>query len=46
MADATLKDVMAFFDMTAEEVRREWKLLTDADKADIKRGIGDGTLTY
>lgn len=49
MAQATLKDVMAFLRKDNETITQfsaEWKTLTDKDKADLKNGIGDGTLTY
>jgi hypothetical protein len=51
MPDITLKDVMAYFDtptrpMTAKEMTKEWKHLSPTDKAQIKQGIEDGTLTY
>lgn len=42
----TLKDMMAFFGMSAAEFTREWKEMTPADKADIKNGLSNGTLTY
>ena len=32
--------------MTAREMTREWKALSDQSKADIRNGIGDGSLTY
>ena len=43
---ATIKDVMAFFGMTASEFAKEWKGLSEADKVALKSGIGDGSLTY
>jgi hypothetical protein len=43
---ATVKDVMAFFGMSAKEFMVEWKLCSDKDKSDLKDGIGNGTLTY
>lgn len=44
---ATLNEVRAHFGITsAAEFAREWRSLTDTDKDQIKRGIGDGTLTY
>jgi hypothetical protein len=39
----TVKDVMTFFEMSASEFMREWKRLTDADKAQFKNGVGKGT---
>lgn len=44
--EITLKDIMAFFGMTSQQMTREWKQLTDADKADIKAGLSNGSLTY
>ena len=51
MADVTLKDIMAYFGtdtrpMGPKEMTREWKSLTDKDKAQIKNGLADGSLTY
>lgn len=41
-----LKDVMAFFGMTASEFQKEWRHMTTQDKADIRAGLTNGTLTY
>jgi len=46
--------VMAYFDMKAGEFSREWKLLSDKDKDQLKAGVGEldgngvpqGSLTY
>lgn len=46
MADITLKDIMAFFGMSPAEMSKEWKGLTADDKAQIKNGLADGSLTY
>ncbi len=49
MADATLVDVMHFFGFEKSEIgkfRREWNELSDEEKAQFKKGIGDGSLTY
>jgi hypothetical protein len=46
MADANLKEVMAFFEMPTSEFSKQWKLLSDADKVQLKKGIGDGSLDY
>jgi hypothetical protein len=32
--------------MTAREMVKEWKALSDKDKAQIKAGLSDGSLTY
>lgn len=42
----TLKGIMEFFGMTSPQMTREWKQLSDQDKADIKAGLSNGTLTY
>lgn len=49
--DVTLKDIMAFFatdtrPMGPKEMTKEWKDLSLKDKADIKNGLTNGTLTY
>lgn len=41
-----LKECREFFGMPAGDFVREWKLLSQKDKDDIKKGIEDGTLTY
>ena len=49
MADATLKDVRDYFKRDGEALTdfgKEWKELSDKDKDDLKRGLGDGSLTY
>lgn len=50
MADATMKDVMDFFGRKAGQNLKgftdEWKALTDTDKAQIRKGLGDGSRTY
>lgn len=43
---ASMVDVMKYFDLKPGEFRKEWAALSDSDKEDLKRGIGDGTLTY
>lgn len=44
--DVTLKDIMAFFEMSSKEFATEWRKMTVQDKADIKAGLGNGSLTY
>lgn len=44
--NATLKDVMAFLGMTPSEFTPEWRKMTTQDKADLRNGIGDGSLSY
>ena len=49
MAQATLKQIAEFFRKDGETLTQfaaEWKALTDADKEQIKDGIGDGSLNY
>lgn len=50
MADATIKEVMEFFGRKEgqglKEFTQEWMAMSDEDKAQIKAGIGDGTLNY
>jgi hypothetical protein len=43
---ATVVDVMRFFGMQTATFKKQWGELTDKDKADLKQGIGDGSLTY
>lgn len=43
---AGLKEVMAFFEMDAKSFTREWKKLNEKDREELRRGIGDGSLTY
>ncbi len=52
MSDASLAEIYDYFsdnkqnDYKMGQFRDEWKKLTDQDKADLKKGIGDRTLTY
>lgn len=43
---ASIKEIMAFFEMTPREMTKEWKVLSDESKEQLKNGIGDGSLTY
>jgi hypothetical protein len=44
---ATIKEVLDFFEYpTTAQARRDWIELTDEDKNDLKKGIGDGSLNY
>lgn len=45
-AKGILNQVREFFGMTMPEMNKEWRALSDEDKAQIKAGIEDGTLTY
>lgn len=46
MAESTLKKIMEFFGMSPSEFTKDWKKLTTEDKAQIREGIENGTLTY
>jgi hypothetical protein len=39
-------DVMKFFEIKAAQFRLEWAALTAEDKAQLRVGIQNGTLTY
>jgi hypothetical protein len=43
---ATLKEISDFFGFSGAQFRAELSKLTDADKMQLKTGIGDGTLNY
>jgi len=46
---ATLKQVADYFRKSGETLKgftEEWKALSDADKDEIRLGLGNGTLTY
>ncbi len=43
---AGVKQVMAYFGMTAQEMTKEWRALTDEDRRQIREGIGNDTFTY
>lgn len=47
MPDATMKQVSEFFEYSSlSEFRKDWLALTDQDRAQIKAGLGDGSLNY
>ena len=49
MAEATLKQVAEFFRKDGESLTdfsKQWSALSESDKAQIKAGLGDGSLTY
>jgi hypothetical protein len=46
MPPVTLKDIMKYFGMSSQEMTREWKALNEEDKAQIKNGLSDGSMTY
>lgn len=43
---AGLKAVMEFFGMSAKDMMKEWKAMSEKDKVDIQSGLANGTLTY
>ena len=44
---ATMIDVMKFFGYSSTAAfSKDWKLMVDNDKLQLKSGIDDGTLTY
>lgn len=52
MADATMAEVWRYFadgdtkSFPLGKFREEWAELTDTDKAQLRAGVGNGTLTY
>jgi len=55
MTEVTIKQIMAYFNegLSEDDPRNkptrfasEWKALTDADKAQIKAGLSDGSMSY
>lgn len=47
MPDATMVEVKDFFEYKKlSDFRADWNLLSDQDKSELKKGIGNGTLTY
>lgn len=43
----TLNDIRKYFGIeNVAQFRAEWSALSDKDKAEIKAGLTDGTLTY
>lgn len=47
MADATLNEVRKYFAYdNASEFRKDWMALDKDSQAQLKAGIGNGTLTY
>lgn len=44
--EITLKEIMAFFGMASAEFAKEWRVMTPGDKAQIKSGLANGSLTY
>ena len=46
MPDANMATVAKFFEIPLAQFRKEWGALSDSDKAQLKAGLGDETLTY
>jgi hypothetical protein len=47
MTDATMVQVKDFFGYKKlSDFRADWNNLTEQDKTELKKGIGNGTLTY
>lgn len=46
MAAATMKQIKDYFGLSSKEMADAWRMMTDKDKADLKNGLGDGSLTY
>lgn len=42
----SIKDIRDFFGMTAKDMIKEWKLLSEGSKDQIRQGLADGSLTY
>lgn len=42
----SIKDIRDFFGMTAKDMIKEWKGLSEESKAQIRQGLADGSLTY
>jgi hypothetical protein len=45
-AKPILTQVKEFFEFKASDFMREWKELSDKDRADIKGAFENGTMTY
>ncbi len=46
---ASIADVWRYFKdgyPSMASFKADWEKLSDTDKADLKKGVGDGTLTY
>jgi hypothetical protein len=42
----TIKALKEYFGMSASEFMKDWKLMSEKDKADLKTAITNGSLTY
>jgi hypothetical protein len=45
-AASPLKMVREFFGLSMAEMKAEWVPMSEKDKAEIIKGLSDGTLTY
>jgi hypothetical protein len=45
-ATASVTDVMKWFQIPVQLFKIEWLKLSVTDKVQLRKGIGDGTLTY
>lgn len=43
---ASLKDVRDFFGLDGKEMVAQWRKMSDADKHDLRAGLGNESLTY
>jgi hypothetical protein len=49
VAEGSIKAVADFFRLPGEtlaDFSKQWKQLTETDKAQLRQGIADGSLTY
>ena len=46
MPETTLTQIREFFEIPIAQFAKEWRALTDKDRADIKQGFNDGSMTY
>lgn len=46
MAEITLNDIRKFFEIPIKDFRTMWAALTADDKAQIRAGFENGTMTY
>lgn len=47
MAEASLKEIKDFFGYESlSAFSKDWKILPETDRKDIREGLSNGTLTY
>lgn len=46
MPPATMVEIQKFFGIPLALFRKEWSELAEADKEQLRQGIGNGSLTY